>query len=282
MDNPHTKPVAFWEWVIAEVQDKYPDAIFLAEAFTRPKMMRVLAKAGFTQSYTYFTWRNFKQELIDYFTELTTYPMCEYFRGNLFTNTPDILPTILQEGGPPAFKMRVVLAATLSSLYGIYSGYELCENKAMPGKEEYADSEKYDYKVWDWDRPDNIKSFIAQLNTIRRDNEALRHYNNLKFFHADNDSILFYGKYTEDRSNIILVVVNLDPFQCQESFIHVPLDELKISHEETYQVHDVLNNERYLWKGSKSFVSLDPYVKPAHIFKIRRWSYSENNFDYFI
>lgn len=281
VDNPHTKPVAFWEWVIHEVQKDHPDVIFLAEAFTRPKMMKALGKAGFTQSYTYFTWRNFKQEIIDYFTELTKSPMKEFYRGNLFTNTPDILPMILQEGGRPAFKLRVVLAATLSSVYGIYSGYELCENDPIPGKEEYNNSEKYDYKVWDWDREGNIKDYIAQINMIRRTNEALHHYNNLKFYKADNDNILFYGKMTEDLSNIILVAVNLDPFQKHDSFVYLPIHEYNIEPDETYQVHDLLNNERYLWKGSKNFVSLDPNVKPAHIFKIRKWSHRENDFDYF-
>lgn len=282
VDNPHTKPVAFWEWVIKETQKIHPDTIFLAEAFTRPKMMKALAKAGFSQSYTYFTWRNFKQELIDYFTELTTYPMKEFFRGNLFTNTPDILPIILQEGGKPAFKIRVVLAATLSSVYGIYSGYELCENNAIENKEEYIDSEKYQYKVWDWDRPGNIKNYIAQINTIRRDNEALHHYNNLRFFDADNENILFYGKSNADVSNNILVVVNLDPFQKHDSYIHVPIEDFGITPNETYQVHDLLNNERYLWKGSKNYVMLDPLDKPAHILKIRKWSHKENDFDYFL
>lgn len=281
VDNPHTKPVAFWEWVIAEVHKQYPDAIFLAEAFTRPKMMKTLAKAGYTQSYTYFTWRNFKHEIIDYFTELTTPPMSEFFRGNLFTNTPDILPTILQEGGRPAFKMRIVLAATLSSVYGIYSGYELCENEAIPDKEEYLNSEKYQHKVWDWNREGNIKDYITQINRIRKDNEALHHYNNLKFYHSDNDNILFYAKTTPDLSNIIMVVVNLDPFQTHDSFIYVPINDFKIAEDETYQVHDLLNNEHYLWKGSQNFISLDPTIKPAHIFKIRRWSHRENDFDYF-
>ncbi|MEW5819585.1 MAG: alpha-amylase family glycosyl hydrolase, partial [Cyanobacteriota bacterium] len=282
VDNPHTKPVAFWEWVIFETQKRHPDTMFLSEAFTRPKMMKALAKAGFTQSYTYFTWRNFKEEIIEYFTELTTYPMSEYFRGNLFTNTPDILPAILQEGGRPAFKMRAVLAATLSSVYGIYSGFELCEGTPMPGKEEYINSEKYEYKVWDWDREGNIKDYITQINTIRRNNEALQHYNNLEFYNSDNDNILFYGKLTEDLSNIIFVVVNLDPFQKHESFIYVPIDKLNIEPDETYQVHDLLNNERYLWKGSQNFVSLDPTMKTAHILKIRKWHHRENDFDYFM
>ncbi len=181
VDNPHTKPVAFWEYLIAGVREKFPDTIFLSEAFTRPKMMKALAKAGFTQSYTYFTWRTTKQELTEYFTELTQTEMREYFRGNLFTNTPDILPFHLQTGGRPMFQIRAVLAATLSSVYGIYSGFELCENAALPGREEYLDSEKYQLKERDWDAPGNIKDLITKLNRIRRENRALHFYDNLRF-----------------------------------------------------------------------------------------------------
>src|SRR5438876_1067989 len=225
VDNPHTKPVAFWEYLINGVREKYPDAIFLAEAFTRPKMMKALARAGFNQSYTYFTWRNSKQELIDYFTELTQTEMGEYFRPNLWPNTPDILPYALQDGGRPAFMSRVLMAATLSPLYGIYSGYELCENEALPGREEYLDSEKYQFKERDWNAPGNIKDWIARINQIRKQNRALQIYTNLRFYPADNDAILFYGKMTPARDNIILVVVNLDPFRKQNSIIHVPIEE---------------------------------------------------------
>ena len=215
VDNPHTKPVAFWEYLISGVREKYPDTIFLSEAFTRPKMMKALAKAGFNQSYTYFTWRNSKHELIEYFTELTQTDMSEYFRPNLWTNTPDILPFVLQEGGRPAFMIRVALAATLSPLYGIYSGYELCENEPLPGREEYLDSEKYQFKERDWNAPGNIKDWIARLNKIRKENRALQFYTNLRFHDADNDAILFYSKMTAARDNIILVVVNLDPHRKQ-------------------------------------------------------------------
>ena len=194
VDNPHTKPVAFWEFLIAGVREKFPDTIFLSEAFTRPKMMKVLARAGFTQSYTYFTWRTSKQELTEYFTELTQTEMRQYFRGNLFTNTPDILPFHLQTGGPPMFRIRAVLAATLSSVYGIYSGFELCENAALPGREEYLDSEKYQLKERDWDAPGNIKALITQLNRIRRENRALHFYDNLRFHPVDNEALLFYSK----------------------------------------------------------------------------------------
>jgi starch synthase (maltosyl-transferring) len=270
VDNPHTKPVAFWEYLIEGVREKYPDAIFLAEAFTRPKMMKALARAGFNQSYTYFTWRNSKQELIDYFTELTQTEMSEYFRPNLWPNTPDILPFVLQEGGRPAFMIRVLMAATLSPLYGIYSGYELCENEALPGREEYVDSEKYQFKERDWNKPGNIKHWIARLNQIRRQNRALQTLTNLRFYPADNDAILFYGKMTPARDNIILVVVNLDPFRKQNSLVHVPIEEFGQMENDDYQVHDLLNDARYTWRGRQNYVELDPEIQPAHIFLVHR------------
>ena len=270
VDNPHTKPVAFWEYLIARVIEKYPDAVFLAEAFTRPKMMKVLAKAGFPQSYTYFTWRNTKAELTEYLTELTQTEMRDFFCGNLWPNTPDILPPILQDGGRPAFMFRAVLAATLSTVYGIYSGYELCENEALPGREEYLDSEKYQFKERDWNAPGNIKDWITRLNQIRRENRALHFYDNLRFYHADNDAILFYGKMTPARENIILVVVNLDPHGKQHSYIDVPIAEFGSMDGETYQVHDLLTDARYIWHGRRNYVELDPEIQPAHIFKIRR------------
>src|SRR5438094_4074092 len=226
VDNPHTKPVAFWEYLISGVRQKYPDTIFLSEAFTKPKMMKALAKAGFNQSYTYFTWRNSKRELIEYFIELTQTEMNEYFRPNLWPNTPDILPFVLQEGGRPAFMIRVLLAATLSPLYGIYSGYELCEHEALPGREQYLDSEKQQLQVRDWNAPGNIKDWIARLNKIRKENRALQGYTNLRFHNAENDAILFYSKMTAARDNIILVVVNLDPHRKQNSFIYVPFESL--------------------------------------------------------
>jgi starch synthase (maltosyl-transferring) len=270
VDNPHTKPVAFWEYLIEGVREKYPDAIFLAEAFTRPKMMKALARAGFNQSYTYFTWRNSKQELIDYFTELTQTEMSEYFRPNLWPNTPDILPFVLQEGGRPAFMIRVLMAATLSPLYGIYSGYELCENEALPGREEYVDSEKYQFKERDWNKPGNIKHWIARLNQIRKQNRALQTLTNLRFYPADNDAILFYGKMTPARDNIILVVVNLDPFRKQNSLVHVPIEEFGQMENDDYQVHDLLNDARYTWRGRQNYVELDPEIQPAHIFLVHR------------
>ena len=270
VDNPHTKPVAFWEYLIKGVREKYPDTIFLSEAFTKPKMMKALAKAGFNQSYTYFTWRNSKRELIEYFTELTQTEMNEYFRPNLWTNTPDILPFVLQEGGRPAFMIRVALAATLSPLYGIYSGYELCENEPLPGREEYLDSEKYQFKERDWNAPGNIKDWIARLNKIRKENRALQFYTNLQFHDADNDAILFYSKMTAARENIILVVVNLDPHRKQNSFVYVPIESFGQMESDVYQVQDLLSGATYAWRGRRNYVELDPDIQPAHIFLVRR------------
>ena len=282
VDNPHTKPVHFWRWLIDEVRRTNPDVVFLAEAFTRPKMMKALAKAGFSQSYTYFTWRNFKQELVDYFTELTQSEVADFMRGNLFTNTPDILPKVLQNAPRSAFKIRATLAATLSPLWGMYNGFELCEGTPIPGREEYLDSEKYQHKVWDWDRPGNIKDYIARLNQIRRDQPALQHYRNLRFHRADNDNILFYVKTAEDRRNVVLVAVSLDPFRTQECLVHVPVHDLGLGEGETYQVHELISDRRYFWKGEGNYIKLDPEDQPAHIFKLLRWSHREQDFDYFI
>jgi starch synthase (maltosyl-transferring) len=281
VDNPHTKPVRFWQWLIREVQDRHPDVIFLAEAFTRPKVMKSLAKAGFSQSYTYFTWRNFKDELTQYLIELTQTEMREYFRSNFFTNTPDILPDILQHGGRPAFQFRLVLAATLSPAYGIYSGYELCEHRALPDKEEYLDSEKYEFKVWDWDRPGHIVDYVARVNQIRRGNPALHEFDNLRFYEADNEHVLFYGKITLDRRNAILVVVNLNPFQAQEARLLIPLGDLGMKPDEMYQLHNLLTDERDLVKGPVYRIRLDPAKDPAAIFAVRRWVKREQQFDYF-
>ncbi|MBD0315144.1 MAG: DUF3416 domain-containing protein [Nitrospiraceae bacterium] len=281
VDNPHTKPVGFWAWLIREVQDRHPEVLFLSEAFTRPKMMKVLAKAGFSQSYTYFTWRNFKQELTDYMKELTRSDMREYFRPNFFTNTPDILPEILQHGGRPAFKFRLVLAATLSPSYGIYSGYELCEQRALPGKEEYLDSEKYEFKVWDWDRPGNIVDYATMLNRIRREHPALHELENVDFFDADNEHVLFYGKRTVDGRDTLLVAVNLNPFQVQQAELHIPIEALGISPDEMYQLHNLITDQRDLVKGSRYSVRLDPQVEPAAVYAVRRWTHREQEFDYF-
>ncbi|HEX6036482.1 alpha-1,4-glucan--maltose-1-phosphate maltosyltransferase [Longimicrobium sp.] len=282
VDNPHTKPVQFWEWMIREVQREHPQVIFLSEAFTRPKMMRALAKAGFSQSYTYFTWRNFKGELTEYFTELTQGPMKEYFRGNLFPNTPDINPEFLQRGGRPAHMIRAILATTLSSVYGIYSGFELCEATPLaPGKEEYLDSEKYQVKAWDWDRPGNIRPLITRLNEARRQNPALQEYDNLRFYPADNDNVLFYGKMTEDRTSMVFVAVNLDPFATHETMLHFPLPDMGIGWSDPWEVEELLTGERFFWHGGSQWVRLEPDA-PGRIFRVRAWRSSEHGFDYFM
>jgi len=268
VDNPHTKPVAFWEWLIAETRAKFPDLIFLSEAFTKPKMMRVLAKIGFSQSYTYFTWRNTKQELTEYFSELAAPWSADYFRPNLFTNTPDILPFFLQQDGREVFMIRAVLAATLSPLYGIYSGFELCENAALPGREEYLDSEKYQFKQRDWNAPGNIKDFITRLNVIRRENLALQHLGNLRFYAAENDNILFYAKAAGE--NVILVVVNLDPHNVQAATVEWPLWEYGLPWDAAYAVKDLLTGEDWTWHGARNYASLDPAVRVAHVFAVRK------------
>ena len=271
VDNPHTKPVKFWEWLIRAVQDEHPDVIFLAEAFTRPKMMRVLAKSGFTQSYTYFTWRNEKQELIDYLTEITEPPMADYFRGNLWPNTPDILHETLQRGGRPAFKTRLALAATLSSLYGIYSGYELCENTPRePGSEEYLNSEKYEYKVRAWDAPGNLVDYVTRINRIRRENRALHGYANLRFYGADDPNILFYGKMTPARDNLVFVAANLDPFAAHGCLVDVPIAALGIGASQPYRMRELITDREYEWRGPRGYVDLHPDVEPAQIFVLQR------------
>jgi starch synthase (maltosyl-transferring) len=282
VDNPHTKPVQFWEWMIREVQREHPQVVFLSEAFTRPKMMRALAKAGFSQSYTYFTWRNFKGELTEYFTELTQGPMKEYFRGNLFPNTPDINPEFLQRGGRPAHMIRAILATTLSSVYGIYSGFELCEATPLaPGKEEYLDSEKYQIKAWDWDRPGNIRPLITRLNEVRRQNPALQEYDNLRFYPADNDNVLFYGKMNADRTSMVFVAVNLDPFATHETMLHFPLPDMGIGWHDPWEVEELLTGQRFFWHGGSQHVRLEPDA-PGRVFRVRAWRSSEHGFDYFM
>jgi starch synthase (maltosyl-transferring) len=271
VDNPHTKPVKFWEWLIREVQATHPEVVFLAEAFTRPKMMKVLAKAGFTQSYTYFTWRNDTAELRDYLTEITTPPVAEYFRGNLWPNTPDILHATLQQGGPPAFKLRLVLAATLSSLYGIYSGYELCENQPFaPGSEEYLNSEKYEPKARDWTAPGNLTGLVTRINGIRRQHRALQLYRNLTFHAADDPQILWYSKATPAGDDAVFVAANLDCFATHASMVDVPIHELGIAPDQPYGMHELLTDVTYQWRGARGYVELDPTRAPAQIFVIRR------------
>jgi len=270
VDNPHTKPVGFWTWLIDSIQAEHPDVIFLAEAFTRPPMMQALAKRGFAQSYTYFTWRNTKSELVEYLTELTRTERASYFRPNFFANTPDILPPILQQGGRPAFKSRLALAATLSPAYGIYSGFELCENAAVEGREEYLDSEKYEIKVRDWDAPGNIKDFITRVNHARRENPALQQFTNLRFLDLEDDQLLAYVKWTAGGGDRVIVVVNLDPLAAHEGTLHVPPDAVGVLDGESYGVYDVLTGARYTW-GARNFVRLDPTAgEPAHIFHIQR------------
>jgi starch synthase (maltosyl-transferring) len=268
VDNPHTKPIPFWAWLIREVQAVAPDVIFLAEAFTRPKLMQALAKVGFTQSYTYFTWRTFKDELIAYLTELTRTEMAEYFRGNFFTNTPDILTPILQQGGRPAFRMRLLLAATLSPTYGIYSGYELCEGCALPGTEEYQDSEKYEIKVRDWDAPGHIKDYIGRLNQIRRDHPALHESRTLTFYESDDDNVLFYGKRQADGGDLVWVAVNLDPFEAHEARLALPMAELGLPPDGHVQVHELLTDQPQLWRGPAHSIRLDPAREPGVIFRV--------------
>ncbi|HXF96074.1 MAG TPA: alpha-amylase family glycosyl hydrolase, partial [Gemmatimonadales bacterium] len=269
VDNPHTKPFAFWEWVIGEVKAVHPDVVFLSEAFTRPARMKGLAKLGFTQSYTYFTWRNTAWELREYLTELTRTEMAEYFRPNLFPNTPDILHEYLQTGGRPAFRIRLVLAATLSPLYGIYSGFELCENTPLrPGSEEYLNSEKYEIRVRDWEAPGNLNDDIALLNRIRRENPALQRLSNLTFHHSENDRTLFYHKHAP--GNDLLIVVTLDPHEPQETAVHLPLGALGVAEDAPFEVEDLLTGARYTWRGARNYVRLDPATAVAHVLRLRR------------
>ena len=271
VDNPHTKPLAFWAWVIADVQRQHPDVIFLAEAFTRPKRMQGLAKLGFTQSYTYFTWKNTSWELRDYLTELASTPVAEYYRPNFFANTPDILHEYLQTGGRPAFRIRLLLAATLSPTYGIYSGFELCENTPVRhGSEEYLHSEKYEIRVRDWSAPGNIKHDISRLNRIRRENPALHRIDNLRFIRSDNEQIFAYLKSAPEGD--LVIAVNLDPHHPQETMLHLPIDDLGIGADEPFEVEDLLGGHRYGWRGSDNYVRLDPGERVGHVFKLGRRS----------
>jgi len=284
VDNPHTKSFRFWEWAIAEVQKDHPDVLFLAEAFTRPNVMYLLAKLGFSQSYTYFTWRNTKQELTDYFSELTQAPVREFFRPNLWPNTPDILPEYLQVGGRAAFMVRLILAATLSSSYGIYGpAFELCENLPLePDGEEYLDSEKYEIKHRDLNSKDSLKDLISRINRIRKDNPALQSNRNLQFHETDNPALLCYSKATDDLSSAIVVVVNLDCFYKQAGWVRVDLSKMGLDARHSFQVHDLLSEGRFLWQGSRNYVELEPGSLPAHILRVRRWIRTERDFDYYL
>jgi starch synthase (maltosyl-transferring) len=284
VDNPHTKPFAMWEWLIGEIKQEYPETIFLSEAFTRPRVMHRLAKLGFSQSYTYFTWRNTRHELTEYFTELTQHQSREYFRPNAWPNTPDILPEYLQLGGRPAFMTRLVLAATLSANYGIYGpAFELLEREPRaPGSEEYLNSEKYEIKHRDLSQPHSLEGFITRVNRIRRNNPALHENWNLHFCPVDNDALICYFKATEDGSNIVLMAVNLDPHHVQSGWTELPLALMGIDHDSAFQVHDLLTDQRFLWHGSRNFLQLDPARSPAHIFLVRKQVRSERDFDYFL
>jgi len=284
VDNPHTKSFPFWECVIGEIKEQYPEVLFLAEAFTRPNVMYRLAKLGFSQSYTYFTWRNTKHELTEYFTELTQTDVREYFRPNLWPNTPDILPEFLQVGGRPAFMVRLILAATLGASYGIYGpAFELCENTPLqPGSEEYLDSEKYELKHRDLNSRGSLKSLISRLNRIRKENRALQSNDNLRFHETDNPALICYSKATDDLSSVIIVVVNLDCFHVQTGWIDLDLSSIGLDTRHAFQAHDLLSEGRFLWQGSRNYVELTPENLPAHILRLRRWVRTERDFDYYL
>jgi starch synthase (maltosyl-transferring) len=269
VDNPHTKPFPFWEWLIREVQYKYPDVIFFAEAFTRPKRMYALAKLGFTQSYTYFTWKNSKWELVPFLEELNRTDVSDFYRPNFFTNTPDILHEYLQKGGRTAFRVRLLLAATSSPLYGIYSGFELCENTPVRhGSEEYLNSEKYEIRVRDWNIPGSIKSDIALLNKLRREQPALQRIGNLQVLQTDSDDILAYRRHAV--GNELVVVINLDPHRVHDTLVHVPLQQLGLREQQPFEVEDLLSGARFAWRGSRNYVRLDPAERVGHLFRVVR------------
>ena len=272
VDNPHTKAFPFWQWVIPELKAKDPNVLFLAEAFTRPRVMERLAKAGFSESYTYFTWRDTKEELTQYMLELTTTPVREYFRPNFWPNTPDILPGHLQTGGLPAFRFRLVLAATLSANYGIYGpAFELGENTPVkPGSEEYLNSEKYEIKTWDLQKPTSLKPLITKVNQIRQENPALQSNERLHFHATDNASLICYSKRVADGSNLILAVVNLDPFLVQTGWVDLDLEALGLGPDDTFEVYDLLADHAYSWRGRRNYVALRPAEVPAHVFRVTR------------
>lgn len=269
VDNPHTKPFAFWEWLIAEIKSKRPDVAFLAEAFTRPKVMKRLAKIGFDLSYTYFTWRETAVELREYLEELTQQDPKLYMKPIFFPTTPDILPYPLQNAGREAFQIRFALACTLVGAYGMYNGYELCENTPFPGKEEYGNSEKYEYKVWDWNRPGNIKDFIRTLNRLRSEHPALHQLKNLTFHDCENPNLLVYSK--ADGDDVLLFVVNLDPLHRQGGFLKLNLKALGVAEENIFGVHDLLSGESYAWAGERNYVELEPKKQVLHVFKVERF-----------
>jgi starch synthase (maltosyl-transferring) len=269
VDNPHTKPLPFWEWLIADIRSRHPEVIFLSEAFTRPTMMYRLAKLGFSQSYTYFIWRNSKQELIDYMTELTRPPVKHFFRPHFFVNTPDINPQFLQTSGRAGFLIRAALAATLSGLWGMYSGFELCEAEALPGREEYLHSEKYEIKPRDWNAPGNIVDEISRLNRIRRDNPALHTHLGIRFHNAWNDQVLYFEKATPDRSNVILAAISLDPHAPQHTLLEVPLWEFGLPDDGSLEVEELMSGAHFRWRGKIQHWYFDPAELPLAIWRVR-------------
>jgi starch synthase (maltosyl-transferring) len=284
VDNPHTKAFPFWEWVIAEIKRDHPQVLFLAEAFTRPKIMYRLAKLGFSQSYTYFPWRNAKSEITSYLTELSQTPVREFFRPNQWPNTPDILTEFLQIGGRPAFAIRLLLAATLGANYGIYGpAFELLEHRPVRrGSEEYLDSEKYEIRTWDLGQSDSLRELITAVNGVRKNNEALQNDWSLRFHPTDNDQLICYSKESDDRTNLVLVVVNLDPHHTQSGFVMLPLDELQIPQDRAYEAEDLLTGSRYLWHGPRNYVELNSANLPGHFLKIHRQLKVESDFEYFL
>jgi starch synthase (maltosyl-transferring) len=284
VDNPHTKAFAFWEWCLGSLKREHVGLIFLAEAFTRPRVLCRLAKLGFTQSYNYFPWRNTKDELAAYLTELTRPPLADFLRPNLWVNTPDILTQYLQDGGRPAFMVRLILAATLGASYGIYGpAFELCENRPREaGSEEYLDSEKYEIRHWDLGAPHSLQDLIARINQLRHEHPALQSNHRLRFHPIDNEHLLGYTKATEDGSDVVLTVVNLDPHHTHHGWLELPLQEFGLDAGRTYQMHDLLTQTRYQWRGPRNYVELNPQFLPAHIFRLRRHIRTEQDFDYFM
>lgn len=268
VDNPHTKPFPFWEWLIGEIRTQHPDVIFLSEAFTRPKVMKRLAKVGFNQSYSYFTWRNAKWELEQYLTELTQEECRHYMRPNFFTTTHDINPRYLQNSGRPGFQTRLILGATLAGSYGVYNGFEICESEPVPGKEEYLNSEKYEIRTWSFDKPDNIIWDIQFINRLRREHLALQDFTNLSFYNAWNENIIYYGKRTADLSDFLLFHVCLDPHNQQGADFEVPLWEFDLPDDASIEVEDMVTGQHFTWHGKYQHIHLDPFYKPYAIFRL--------------
>ena len=283
VDNPHTKPFDFWEWLIAEIRRETPQAIFLSEAFARPNVMYQLAKLGFSQSYNYFPWKNSRHELVEFYTEVTTPDIRAFYRPSSWVNTPDILNAYLQVGGRSGSAIRLILAATLSASYGVYGPvFELVETRARePGSEEYLDSEKYQLRTWDLDAGGSLRPLCARVNAIRKSNPALQRDDSLRFHDCTTEQIICYSKTTPERDNVILVACNVDPHHRHSGWVELDLDALGLEHDATYQVHELLTGSRYLWTGPRNYVSLDPHESPAHIFRVMRRTRTERDFEYF-